>query len=388
MTIRESQPTESPRRPANASRGPETGGSEPAPHTGGGRRARRLRAVLAVSALLIAALIGARLYLPTAVRNHLNGILERNGAYTGHVAEVDLALWRGSGEIRGLEIVKRNGEVPVPFLELARASGSLQWSALLRHGELVLDADVEAPALHLVAAPSEEEQQFGEGGRWQETVEALMPIRVDRISVREGRLHFHDFHSDPKVDVLLSDISLDARNLTNIRDPEKPLPAHARLTATPMTAGQLIVTADLDPLARLPRFDVDAELRDMELEPWNSLLRAYGGFDVERGSIAVYAELEAGEGRFEGYLKPFVLGLDVLDVEAEKDEKNVFQLAWEAAVGATAEIFQNQPTEQLATRVPLSGTVENPETEFWPTFVNVLRNAFVEAFAQRLESSG
>lgn len=251
----------------------------------------------------------------------------------------------------------------------------------------MLEATVEAPALHLVAGPNEAEQQYGEGGRWQETVEALTPIRVDRLTVRDGRFHFHDFHSDPPVEVSLSDISLVAENLTNVRDDSAPLPAHARLTATPMTAGQLTVTADADPLARLPRFDVDAELTGMELEPWNSLLRAYAGLDVETGSIAVYAEVEAQDGSFDGYLKPFVIGLDVLDAEQEKEEQNVFRLAWEATVGATAELLQNQPEEQLATRVPLSGTVENPETEFWPTFVNVLRNAFVEAFAQRLESS-
>jgi hypothetical protein len=349
---------------------------------------RRRPVLLSLLVLLVVALIGARLVLPTLVRDYINGVLADNGAYTGHVADVDLALWRGGGEIRGLEIVKRNGEVPVPLLALPRAYGSLQWGALLRHGELVLEATVEKPALHLVAGPNQAEQQFGEGGRWQETVEALTPIRVDRLTVRDGRVHFHDFHSEPRVDVSLSDISLEARNLTNIRDPEDELPAHARLTATPMTAGQVIVTADLDPLARAPRFDVDAEIKGLELEPWNSFLRAYGGFDVESGTIAVYAEVEAREGRFDGYLKPFVLGLDVLDVEAEKEEQNWFESAWEAVVGGTAELLQNQSAEQLATRVPLSGSVENPETEFWPTFVNVLRNAFVEAFAQRLESAG
>lgn len=349
---------------------------------------RRRPVLLSLLVLLVVALVGARLVLPSVVRDYINSVLEDNGAYTGHVADVDLALWRGAGGIRGLEIVKRNGEVPVPLLELPRAYGSLRWGALFRHGELVLEVTVEEPALHLVAGPNEAEQQYGKGGRWQETLEALMPIRVDRITVRDGRFHFHDFHSEPQIDVWLSDISLVAENLTNVRDDSEPLPAHARLTATPMNAGELIVTADLDPLARVPRFDIDAELKGMELEPWNSLLRAYGGFDVEAGTIAVYAEVEAEEGRFDGYLKPFVLGLDVLDYEEEKEEQNFFETAWEAVVGGTAELLQNQPAEQLATRVPLSGTVENPETEFWPTFVNVLRNAFVEAFAQRLEGAG
>lgn len=348
---------------------------------------RTLRPLWALLALVAAGLIGARLYLPIAVRDHINGVLERNGAYTGRVVDVDLALWRGAGEIRGLEIVKRNGEVPVPLIEVPRAYGSLQWMALLRHGELVLEAIVEGPELHLVGAPRKEQQQYGEGGRWQETIEALTPIRVDRLTVRDGSAHFHDFHSNPRIDVVLSDISLVAENLTNIRNQDEPLPARARLTATPMTAGQLTVQAALDPLARLPRFDVDAELTGMDLVPWNSLLRAYGGLDVEAGTIAVYAEAEAQDGRFDGYLKPFVTGLDVLDFEEEKDEKNPLELAWEAVAGATAELLQNQPAEQLATRVPLSGTVENPETEFWPTFVNVLRNAFVEAFAPRLDGS-
>jgi hypothetical protein len=346
---------------------------------------RRRPVLCSVLLLLAVALVGARLYLPTAVRDYINGALEDNGAYSGHVAEVDLALWRGGGEIRGLEIVKRNGEVPVPLLALPRAYGSLRWGALLLHGELVLEATVVAPVLHLVAGPNASKQQFGAGGNWPAVIDALTPIRLDRLTVLDGRLHFHDFHSEPSVDVSISDISLYAENLTNFQDDSAPLPARVHLTATPMTAGQLLVTADLDPLAQLPRFEVDAELTGMKLPPWNSLLRAYAGLDVEAGSIAAYAEVEAQDGRFEGYLKPFVIGLDVLDAEKEEEENNIFQHAWEATVGAAAELLQNQPEEQLATRVPVSGTVENPEIEFWPTFVNVLRNAFVEAFAKRLE---
>jgi hypothetical protein len=347
---------------------------------------RRRIALLLVVALVLG-LVGLRLYLPIYVRDYVNGVLERNGDYTGRVADVDLALWRGAGTIHDLRILKRNGEVPVPFVEVPRAAGSLQWEALLRHGELVLEAEVDAPALHLVAAPTPAQQQYGEGGRWQETIDELTPIRVNRFTVRDGRAHYHDFHSEPRVDVSLRDIDLVAENLTNIRDPEDPLPAHARLEATPMDAGRLVVTADLDPLAPAPRFDVDVELTGMDLRPWNDFLRAYAGIDAESGTIALFAELEAREGRFDGYLKPLVEDLDVLDLEAEADEQNPLESAWEALVGATAEVFQNQPTDRLATRVPVSGSVESPETEFWPTLVNVLRNAFVEAFAPRLDRS-
>lgn len=347
----------------------------------------RLLLASSVVVLLAVLLIAARLHLPTAVRNHLNRVLDRNGAYTGSVGDVDLALWRGAFAVRDLEIVKRNGKVRVPFVSVPEASGSIRWGALFRHGAIVLQVRVEGPVIRIVAAPTEAQRQDGSGARWQRTLEELTPIDVDRLTVAGGRAEFHDFHSDPQVHVQLTDIALVARNLTNLRDPETPMPAHVELRATPMNAGRLDLRADLDPLAPTPTFDVDLELTGMLLEPWNSFLRAYGRFDVEAGSIALFAEVQAKDGRFDGYLKPFVKDLDVLRLEAESKEQNPFQSAWEALVGATAEILQNQPTERLATRIPLSGTVENPETEFWPVFANVLRNAFVEAFAPRLEDS-
>src|SRR5690606_22131350 len=85
-------------------RAPGTARADPpsaaSPRSGGARRGgsavRWSRNVLLVFGLLALALIGVRLYLPTAVRNYVNGVLERNGEYTGRVADVDLALWRGA----------------------------------------------------------------------------------------------------------------------------------------------------------------------------------------------------------------------------------------------------------------------------------------------------
>lgn len=348
---------------------------------------RRRRWTIASFVVVAVGLIGARLYLPTAIRSYMNHVLEANGAYTGRVRDVDVALWHGAFAVYDLEIVKRNGEVPVPFVDVPEATGSLAWGSLFRDAGVVLQVNVQGPVLRVVAGPTEAQRQDGSGARWQETLEALTPIRIDRLTVQDGRAEFHDFHSEPEVDVRLTGITLVAENLTNLRDPEKPMPARAHLRATPMNAGALDLKADLDPLAESPTFDADLEVTGMELAPWNSFLRAYAGFDVEAGSIALFSEVRAEEGRFDGYLKPFVQDLDVLRIEEEADEQNVFQSAWEALVGATAEVLQNQPTERLATRIPLRGTVKNPETEFWPVFANVFRHAFVEAFSPRLEQS-
>ena len=120
---------------------------------------------------------------------------------------------------------------------------------------------------------------------------------------------------------------------------------------------------------------------------FDDFFRAYGGFDVERGRLRLYGELAAEGGRFEGYLKPFFEDVDVLQLREEVPEQGWWASLWEALVGGAAEALQDQDTDRVATRIPISGRVEAPEVGFWRTLANVLRNAFYEAFVPGLEHS-
>ena len=57
------------------------------------------------------------LALPWLIRDYLNGKLADMGEYRGHIADVDLAWWRGAYRINGLSIVKADGAIPVPLLD-------------------------------------------------------------------------------------------------------------------------------------------------------------------------------------------------------------------------------------------------------------------------------
>ncbi len=43
------------------------------------------------------------------------------------------------------------------------------------------------------------------------------------------------------------------------------------------------------------------------------------------------------------------------------------------------QIFENEPKEQVATRIEFSGAFENPEIGVWEAAVSFIRNAFVRA---------
>jgi hypothetical protein len=154
-----------------------------------------------------------------------------------------------------------------------------------------------------------------------------------------------------------------------------------------MNRGRLWARVEVDPFAQRPDFDLDGAVTGADLTQWNDFLRAYAGVDVQRGSFSVYVELLGHAGRFEGYLKPFVEDLDVLRLEDEIEEQGFFASIWEALVGGAAEVLEDQPEDRQATRIPLSGSVDDPEASFWAALGGALRNAFVERLLPQLEGS-
>ena len=79
-----------------------------------------------------------------------------------------------------------------------------------------------------------------------------------------------------------------------------------------------------------------------------------------------------------------VNNLEIIDWN---DDKSGLQKIWEGIVGALLEIFENQPEDQFATKVPFSGNIDNPDTGFLPAIWNIFSNAFIEAFSKNTDNT-
>jgi len=340
---------------------------------------------LMATLILVAAAIGARAALPELLRRYVNHVLSRDPRYEAHIGDVDMQLWKGAYEVEDVSIRKRGGNVPVPLFAAPRAEISIQWNALL-DGSLVGEIELDRPAVNVVAGPTPAHQQTGAGPDWRDALEKLVPFRLNRLTVRNGSLHFRNFHTRPKVDVYLDHIDLVAENLTNSEELSETRVARVALQAVPMHAGLLLARATFDPYADLPTFDLDASLTGLQLRDWNEFLRAYAGVDVESGTLRLYAELESEKGAFHGYLKPFFESVQVFELK-ELDEQSFLASAWETVVGALTEAFEDHSHDRVASRIPLGGSVRSPEIGFWGTLGSTLRNAFIESLVPRLEQS-
>lgn len=341
--------------------------------------------ILAVVALL---LIGLRIALEPIVERYANKTLDELEGYSGHIEDVDIALLRGAYVIEGLRITKTGGKVPVPFLSASRIDLSVQWSALL-DGSVVAEIEVSDPKLNFVHASEREgkqqasQSQVEPSENWTEVVKDLVPISINRFSIENGRVSYRDFTSSPQVNIFVQDIYAEARNLTNSKDRTGSLVASFDGRALAMGSGRIKFDGKVDPYAKRPTFEAAFKLDGLEMKELNSYLRAYANVDAEKGKFSMDAEFAAKNGRFDGYVKPFIKDLDVLDWD--KENESVPNKIWQGIVGTAASLLENPKKDQTATRIPMGGRLDNPEVGVWSALGSLLKNAFIQALTRGLE---
>jgi len=85
-------------------------------------------------------------------------------------------------------------------------------------------------------------------------------------------------------------------------------------------------------------------------------------------------------------VKPLFSDMKVYD-RRQDAEKSVFRKLYEGMVGGISGLLQNRPREEVATRIPITGDVEGPQTGMWETIVRLIQNAFFKAILPGFEKA-
>lgn len=335
-------------------------------------------------AILIAVLIAARIAMPFVVEDYVNGRLSRLDAYRGHIGDVDIHLWRGAYSIDAIEIVKKDAARAVPFFKTQRLNLSVEWRSLFR-GSLVAEAIFQSPEVNLIQAKAESDSQLGDEENWNRTLESLFPFRFNTITVNDGTIRFLAPGISSKDAITARQVSGEVSNLTNVLDAGKRAFADFAITGTVLDGAPARVGGSVDAFAAQPTFDVNMEVKKIQLPQANPWLREYIKADAEAGTFELYLELAAADGKFTGYAKPILQDVDLY--RSGEPEENPLKRAWEGFLDFAANVLENPDAEQVAARIPFTGTLEDPETNLFATIASVMRNAFVSAFARSLEGS-
>lgn len=327
-------------------------------------------------------LISARVALPYVVKHYVNKSLSDMDGYRGEVQDIDMNLYRGAYVIDGLKIVTvDNDDVELPFVDIDNIDISIEWKALL-HGSIVGEVVFERPRVNFVAGDKVDEAQTGSGVDWREQVKDLVPLQINRLEIVNGDVHYLEPNAKPTIDIAMDSLYVVVANLTNSSDASGSLVANAEMSARMMGKAPIYASAHIDPYDPEGTFDVNAELEGFEVAELNDLLKEYLKIDVVAGTFSLYAEAKAESGDLEGYVKPLLNDLDIVN---KPEDGSVFRKAWEGFIAGTAKLFQNRKTDNVGTKIPISGDLKSPDFKVLPTLLALGRNAFIKALRPHID---
>jgi hypothetical protein len=339
----------------------------------------------AVLVVVLAVLLLARLALPFFLQREINRKLSGVPGYSGQVGRIGVHLYRGAYSLHGVEIKRQNGQVAQPFFSAGLIDFSLAWGELF-HGKIVSKIFIDGGQINFVSGPAEESSQLKVDRRWQDVVDAIFPIDITRLEIRNGLIHYLDTAKTPKVDVYIRNLHAVATGLQN-RPAEKGVefPGIVSLEGESIGGGHLVINIQAEPLAAQPHFYFTLSLQHVALPALNDFLRAYANVDVSRGDFQVFVELGAKHGRFEGYVKPFFAHL-VFEAPDRKTGGPWHEI-WETIVAGLVAVFKNKPQDQLAMKIPIEGDFSGTRAEVGRAIVTMVHNGFIKGLPQDIEGS-
>jgi hypothetical protein len=348
------------------------------------RRRSKKRRIATFFLALVALIIVVRLILPYVVLHFANKSLANMNGYYGHIEDIDLAILRGAYKIDSIYLNKADTITgkQTPFFSSSVIDLSVEWKALLK-GSIVGELVFQKPYLVFTKDKVEPKEIVKDSADFRKVLDKFMPLSINRCELRDGKIQYKDLSSTPNVDIEMTDLHVLAQNLKNSYDSSAILPATINATAH-VYEGQLRMDAKLNPLADAPTFHMSPQQKNTNLVKLNDFFQAYAKIDVNKGRFGLYTEVAAKDKAFAGYVKPLIQDLDILGKEDRKD--NLFQKLWEAAAGGIGEIFENQRKDQVATKIPFKGSLDDPKTNIWLAITNILQNAFIHAIQPSIDN--
>src|SRR5262249_19813555 len=133
-----------------------------------------------------------------------------------------------------------------------------------------------------------------------------------------------------------------------------------------------------------PDMDLAVRIENTDMKTMNDLLRAYGKFDVVRGTFSFYSELTVRNGQVQGYVKPLFQDVQAYDERQDK-EKSAFKKLYEKLGGGVSKLLENRQREEVATKAQVTGQLDKPKASTMEVLGNLIQNAFFRAILPGFE---
>jgi uncharacterized protein DUF748 len=227
-----------------------------------------------------------RRYTEAKVNRALKGYTVRINALDFHPHNISL-------DLKGLTITQNSHPDP-PVMDIPYLHASVHWRALM-HGRVVGDMFLDRPKIHMNVVQLREEfadpTPIKERG-WQEALEAIYPLKVNRLRVREGDITYQD--QGPFKPLRLRNVNGVATNIRNARSEDRVYPSEFQVTATAFDSGHVSADGHADLLAEPnPTFTGSARFERIALDYFKPVTNRYN-VSVDKGLLSASGQFEFG----------------------------------------------------------------------------------------------
>jgi hypothetical protein len=333
---------------------------------------RRLLITLGVLALLV---LVVRLVADPIATHYTRKALENSEGFKGAISGTHVGFLPPSFAIHRLKLIEQpKGDWDEPLLFAERIVLGVDWRALL-HGNLVARTRIEKPKI-VMARRHEEKKEKGK--EITEVLSEMSPMKVDRIEVVDGEILFAAAAAKGSPQIWIHDLELAAENIATREAMMEGRPTTLSARAKVQRSGVLTMFVSMDPWAKGLTFAGEAALRDLAGRDLYSFVAPSTELQIPKGTVDVFSEFTVKDGRIKGGVKPVLKNIEVRSADDGLFDKLKAWLADEAVEIASDRV---PGRNAVATVVPITGNIENPNVQLVPAILGVLRNAFVTGLA-------
>jgi hypothetical protein len=276
-------------------------------------------------------------------------------------------------------------------INIAVSGGRLFGSGLVEYSPKVTRVQVDNATIervvvgyvHTPATQQAEAQRVKATGKQieKQNNRPAVDIEVREFDITHSSFSYTDKTKDPNYRLFFSDTDIALKNLSNH---QQQGPADLTLHGKFMGSGDTRVSGDFLASQHGPAFNMKVAIQNTNLPSMNDILRAYGRFDVAAGQFSVFSEVSIKDGDRNGYVKPMFANLEVYNYQKDKNT-GVLHQAKELVIGGASHLFKNSSTQQVATKIDLTGKLTSPGVSTWQAIMQVLHNASIEAILPGLD---
>lgn len=339
-----------------------------------------MKAIKIILILVLAILISFHFYLPIFIKRYVENQINKIPHYRLTISKVDVSLIAGSYTLKNIQLWKIPKHLPVPYLQATSVNFSVEGRALLK-GKFVAQVNAQHPILNFVDDPANQSQQLTIDGSWLALVKTLFPLNINRFDAHDGEIYFRSYKGFPPFSNYIKNIQFTIQNMQNAERSSILLPSSFKFTGQPMGKGQLEMTGKFDPFNKQPTFSLDAKLTSLNIAQIADLIKHYISVDIRGGRFSLYGEAAAAKGQIKGYAKPFLK-----DLKIGKTDSQTGGLI-NAVAKVTAKILENPKNKTIATKINISGSIDDPDTSTLSIILYLLKHAFIQALLPQIDHS-